>query len=156
MTTYQTLCELYQQQQAKHKSFEQRLRDEVQIVANQLAITLGLQGKTYRQNISDEQATQPYVFVGKMTFRDTQEVYPTAMFDLNVVLEEDVESYPKKSYAQRIEIGFIQADRLYFRFVEARPEVRLAVNLGDDDELKYRGFITAYLDLLTKILTKGS
>lgn len=155
MTQYQDLCQLFQQQQTKRKSFEQVLRDEVKTIVEQLATKLALKGKYYRKSVSDEQATQPYVFVGKETFRETYDTYPEMVFDLTVVLEQDEETYPKKPYSQLIEVGFIQADRLYFRFIQARPEVRLVVNLNDDDEIKYRHLVQAYLDLLMKTLTKG-
>ncbi|MBF0785096.1 hypothetical protein E4T80_06400 [Muribacter muris] len=71
MTQYQALCQLFQQQQTKQKSFEQVLRNEAQIIVEQLADKLALKGKYYRKSVSDEQATQPYVFVGKETFRET-------------------------------------------------------------------------------------
>lgn len=53
------------------------LRNEAQIIVEQLADKLALKGKYYRKSVSDEQATQPYVFVGKEAFRETYDItYP--------------------------------------------------------------------------------
>lgn len=154
MTTYQTLCQLFDNKLTQQRTFEQQLYEEIQQLQHSLAAHLGLVDKYYRTKITDEQATQPYVRIDNTVVPDSISTYPEILFDLTLVLETSEEVYPKMPYTQRLKAGFIQADRLYFSFVEARPEVYLSVNLRDDKEVKYRAVVQAYLDLLTKQLSK--
>lgn len=154
MISYQSLCQQYQQFQRKQKGQEKLLSVEIESLKQQLAKSLGLAEKYYRKNITDDEATEPYVTVSKIQIISDHINTPEIIFTLAVALEESPESYPKHILEQTLRCGFIQSDRLYFTFIKARPELKFTVNLLDDEPIKYRPIVEAYTQLLMKQLSR--
>lgn len=152
MISYQDLCQQHKQFQHSRKGYQQILNKEINHFKTQLARTLGLENKHYARSVAEE-ITEPYVFVANQQGHLDEADFPLCVFDVTLMLEDEPNSYPKYPFTQTLKVSFIQADRLRFSFVKNRPELSFIVNRDDDNEVKYRQMVEAYLQLLMKRLS---
>lgn len=154
MNTYQQLCQQHQHFQQKQQSKLQLLQTEMEGFRQHLAETLDLKDKRYCQHFTDTEPTMPYVSIKNISINQDNLDLPVVIFDLEVVLEDAPDIYPKYPFEQSIRVGFIQADRVYFNFLKHRPELRFSVNLHDSEPVKYRALTESYIALLMKRLSR--
>ena len=163
MITYQQLCDKHTEYKTTLLNRRRKLQELIGEFADAIASNLGVNGRSYKTDFSNDLSTVPYVKIieltsGKFKHIHTMEIpvafdhhaIPSAEVGISIALEKDEKTYPKTNIYIRLHFT-LSNDQLDIKCLDYADVPTIAVDLEDGNKWEYA--IEAYKKMVLRSIT---